>query len=120
MVYDDLVLSGLAQLAAAPSEQAISWAGLRDGEMASFIEAIETLFDDSGLGDALDRGRVYSRESDDALRSLRRMAILMDDQQPIGQLVEDPNLASIRALAADLLPRIESGASRDSTAATGE
>jgi hypothetical protein len=108
-VYQELVLDGLAQLSATRGEQTAAWGGNSD-EMTSFVEAVETLFDDSGLSDALLGGPVYSPEIDEALAQLQVALTPIDPYQPLEGLVNDPSLTAARAMAARLLALFKSRA----------
>lgn len=87
-------------------EQRRLW--LSDGshgrEVSSFEECICHLFDDSGLGDALDGpGLVYTRPIDDRLTLLRLALHRIDSGRAPDALLTDPALHEVRAWAAELL-----------------
>ena len=83
-----------------------AWTGKLDGVTASFDECVNGLFDDSGLGDALDTGSVYSDDVDDDLRRLGDLVDRIDARRSAEAILDDPDLALVRDLARDILARI--------------
>lgn len=87
-------------------EQRRLW--LSDGsggrDVSSFQECACHLFDDSGLGDALDRpGIVYTQPIDDRLTLLRLALRRIDSRRSPGALLDDPALDAVRASASEIL-----------------
>jgi hypothetical protein len=89
------------------------WLSSGEGEVSSFTEAVCQLFDDSGLGDELDKGReIFGHSIDDGLRQfvvmLRRLQHLERTISP-ASLIEHADMAAVRARARELLSQIPSG-----------
>jgi hypothetical protein len=75
-------------------------------EMSSLTEAVCGLFDDSGLGDALDKGQsVYSVEVDTLLRRILNMTSALDPDQRVA--VFSPKMDIMRNLAASALKLLQ-------------
>lgn len=71
-----------------------------EGEVGSFTEAIEQLFDDSGLERAYEAGHeVYGAETDSVIRQIDALQERIDDDIPPVQVLEHPLLVQIRSLA---------------------
>src|SRR5262249_24380306 len=95
------VISALEQLAD-PKLQRRLWLATAGPEISSPIEAVEALFDDSGLGDALERERVPAgldcatvavlRELD---RAIEHVDLAVRPEAPLA----DPRMDYVRALA---------------------
>ena len=112
----ELVLTSLEELSDRAVQEKL-WLAATPGEMSSPTEAIEGLFTDSGLGDALDwawRQRRGGREVSDAptfsadidkqLNGLRQMLRAL----PSGpDVIDAPAMHSVRAAAGKLLQEIE-------------
>jgi hypothetical protein len=86
------------------------WLSSGEGEVSSFTEAVCELFDDSGLGHELDRGRaVFGAEVDDFLRrfgtTLRDLGRL-DRSLPPATLIAHPEMVAARAFAKAILVQI--------------
>src|SRR3954447_20934653 len=74
----ELVEDGLRELAD-EAEQGRLWTASAGPEVSSFTECVCRLFDDSGLGDGLDRGReTYTQEIDQRLVDLRQLLCRVD------------------------------------------
>jgi hypothetical protein len=75
--------------------------------MASYEEAIETLFTDSGLGDELERADVvFGGEVDAELRALLTLVQRIDAQRKPIEIIDDPLMAEARERAAAILDLI--------------
>lgn len=100
----ETVRAGLLELADAEFQRRV-WTGRGlPHEMSSFVEAVETLFDDSGLEPDLGLGRpVFGPEVDAKLGILsdllRRIAV---DRTP-DELIDDPLMHDVRRQAAAIL-----------------
>ena len=77
-----------------------SWLLHRDGAVPSPVELISSLFDDSGLGDLLDDGSVFSPGTDRLLRELSTMVDQVDLSQPPERLLNDTRWQKLREQAA--------------------
>lgn len=74
------------------------------GEVSSLEECVERLFTDSGLALLLERpGVVYTHPIDDRLTLLRLAVSRVDEQRPPEEVLADPALHEVRALAQELL-----------------
>jgi len=76
----------------------------RPGIVSSPVEAVNGLFDDSGLGDLLKRGPVFSEPADSTLRALKSLLDSIDFEQ--ADLLTDPRWDSVRKLAATALVQV--------------
>jgi hypothetical protein len=76
------------------------------GELSSFEECRCQLFNDSGLGMALDRGPVFADDIDADLRLLRREVRHVDARLSVAALLNDTVLGHVRGSALALLRRI--------------
>jgi hypothetical protein len=99
-----LVREGLWELSDLAFQRRV-WMGRGGvGEMSSFVEAVETLFDDSGLGDELERGRpVFGGEADGELRALSSLVDRIDEWRDPMEIIDDPLMAEVRERAAAIL-----------------
>jgi len=98
----DLVMSSLQELSD-PDFQLRAWSGNEPGVVASFVECVEALLDDSGLSDALSSSVVFSEEVDRNLRELEAELMMIDESQSIHALLRDPGLARAREMAKTIL-----------------
>lgn len=88
------------------------WCGAGGQEMSSFDEAICGLFDDSGLGSALETSKpkpIFSFNVDESLRRLRVAISMIDQSAPPADLVQDPKMQLVRELAKFTLQTIRGG-----------
>lgn len=98
-VLDSVVREALAELANASYQQRV-WLAAVGPEVGSLTEASEQLFDDTGLGDALERRvEVYGSETDEVLRELRVLLAELDIGYPPATLLRDSRLGQVRELA---------------------
>jgi hypothetical protein len=103
VVIQDLVDDALRELADEALQMAL-WTASTGPEVSSFEECVCTLFDDSGLGDELERGAVvYSSDLDQQLANLRRVLARVDGRRPPDAVLRDPSVARARSLAASIL-----------------
>lgn len=70
-------------------------------------EARSRLWDDSGLGDAMDRGVVYDEAVDARLQQLRTALRAIDPNAPVSDILANPEMKTVRTLAAGLLQDIQ-------------
>ena len=113
----EMVLDCLVELSSREEQERL-WlsTGADGGEVSSPVEAICTLFDDSGLGGALDwswfqreGGRdvpdepVYNTEVDGRIRALRELLRKLPSGPP-QHLIDSREMANVRLAAAQLLP----------------
>lgn len=106
-VIDATVEAALRQLADA-AEQRRLWLSTGGGrEVSSLTESISQLWDDSGLGDALESGGiVYSVEIDEMFEVLWTQLKGIDDRGSPDQIIADPRMVRVRAIAAEILARL--------------
>ncbi len=84
------------------------WLGHGINEQSSFVEAVCGLYDDSGLGHALDKKEtVFTIEIDTLLRELNTATQKVDSNVDAASLIEDPSMQIVRKWAADILRRIQ-------------
>jgi hypothetical protein len=102
-VYQRVVLQALSEIADRRFQERV-WLSAEGPEIGSLIEAVNRLFDDSGLGDVLGKGTVFSAEVDELLTELDRLVVpLTEEHQNPAALLKDSRLARIRELAASAL-----------------
>jgi len=102
--YDDLARECLAELADADFQER-TWTGKdpEPGVVASYIEAVCGLFDDSNLNDALSEdGWAYGEPVDSLIRDLGDLVDATDEFQPYDVLFADPHFLEARRVAAQI------------------
>jgi hypothetical protein len=111
-VSKDRVIEFLHQLADDEFQRRV-WLASSGPEVSSFAEAVSGLFDDTGLGDALENEQhfsVFTPQIDDNLRQLGHLVIKV--AQPFrsmapAALIEDARMREIRSIASRVLARME-------------
>lgn len=85
------------------------WTGRgSEGEMSSFVECVERLYDDSGLELALEAGRsTFGSPIDDELRDLGALVVKIDSDQGPDELISHPKMRLVRDRAAAILRALE-------------
>lgn len=102
-VLDEVVESALRELAD-ESEQRELWRAAAGPRVSSFTECMSRLWDDSGLGDALDgTDEVYSPLIDRRFRMLGLVLDRIDGLRAPDEILADPRLQEARVLARQLL-----------------
>jgi hypothetical protein len=86
------------------------WTGKRlPDEQSDFIEAVEGLFTDTGLGDALvSNTSGYSQKAESKLRELEKQLKKIDSCVGPMKVINDPAMPRVRELATEILSLIES------------
>lgn len=100
-----LVKEALAELADASFQQRV-WLAEAGPEVGSVVEATSQLFDDSGLGDAIDAGDelVFAAEVDELLGALEvKLRPLTSGARSPSEILADERMLDVRALAAEAL-----------------
>jgi hypothetical protein len=107
IIYDHLI-DALRELASESDQRRLWLSTGADGtDVSSLAECRCRLFDDSGLGDALDRDAlVYTSAVDQELRALRVALRRIDDQRPPEAIIGDPAMDRVRTTAVAVLRRI--------------
>ena len=114
MNYDEIfrakVIESLRELSDEAFQRRV-WLASSGPEVSSFVEAISGLFDDTGLGDILERPEqppVFSPEIYDGLRELSQLigreARSFQSLSPHA-LIEHPKMREIRTIAGSILAR---------------
>jgi predicted GTPase len=101
-VYSELIDSALRELSDERTQTTL-WCSEGGSEVSSLTEAISRLWDDSGLGDAMERGVVFDEAIDDRLRRLQQVLDILDESSPPPELLASPQLGVARSLATELL-----------------
>ncbi|MER2510259.1 MAG: hypothetical protein ABTQ27_16100 [Amaricoccus sp.] len=82
------------------------WTGNVDGEMSSFVEAICSIFDDSGLGKVLDSSEISDQISSEvrekAIHLSRLVRLVPQSAAPL-DLIQHPAMNDVRSMALELL-----------------
>jgi hypothetical protein len=98
-----LVREALLELADEDHQQRI-WSAATGPEVGSLTEAVERLFDDSGLGDALRTNAApFSPQTTSSLQELDRVLREVDDRRSPAAILRDPRLRRVRQLASTAL-----------------
>ena len=110
-VYIDQVRASLEELSDAEYQSRV-WTGRGGGnEMSSFVECVERLFSDSGLGDALEAGDTgLGPAANEQLVTLRRCVARIDGGQEPDALIAHSRMRLVRERAAAILRAIDDGA----------
>lgn len=101
-VLDDIVEEALRELSDEDAQTRL-WTSSGGAEVSSLTEAKSRLWDDSGLGDAMEHGVVYSDSIDMQLRRLRDNLRRIDENMPAAALLRSEDLAEVRSFASELL-----------------
>jgi hypothetical protein len=84
------------------------WMSSGPPEVSSFVEAVEGLFTDSGLGDALSSNATgFSQGAESKLRELEKQLKKVDSHGGPMKVINDPAMPRIREMAAEILSLIE-------------
>lgn len=98
-----LVVTSLKELADCGFQRRV-WLASAGPEVSSFVEATCGLFDDSGLGNALDADAlVFSPHVDSLFLELREELSKIDHNRAPETIINDPRMDRVRAIAAELL-----------------
>lgn len=87
--------------------QTTVWAGKDPTRMASFVECLEGLFDDSGLDDAHAIGPIFGDYIDNQLKALDVLLLKINDRVSIQDLLANPDLGRARLVAADIVTALD-------------
>jgi hypothetical protein len=102
----EIIIESLRELS---SEDLQTRRWLSDGstDVSSFTEAVEQLFTDSGLQDALKKGKTgYSPDVDVHLRELDALLSEIDGRRDPSSIIADPAMAPIRKKSIKILELI--------------
>lgn len=106
MVFRELIEGALEELSDAEFQQNV-WVIGSPVEVASMTEAVAALFDDSGLGLALEKGGVvFTQEADSELRELRKIlgfSLLDERKHGTAAVINSPKWRAARDRAARVL-----------------
>lgn len=102
-VVHELIEDALRELASKDYQRDL-WLATEGPEVSSLVEARSRLWDDSGLGAALedDQG-VYNTRIDHKLRELKAFLARIDDSRGPMDILDDPLMARARTMASELL-----------------
>ena len=108
MVYKNNVVTSLRELADESTQRRL-WLASEGPEISSFTEAVCQLFDDTGLGDDLEkRVPVFSPEVDTALSHLGSLLGRIEARNiTTTALIESIPMQEVRRIAAAILQSIE-------------
>lgn len=81
--------------------------GEAGSNVSSFVEAHCQLYDDCGLGDALEKGSVYGDSIDKQLLFLEVQMKDVDADRYPSEIIDSPEMQGIRELAAKIQAEIE-------------
>lgn len=110
-VINELVEDALRELSDEQRQREL-WLAESGPEVSSLEECIARLWNDSGLGPALEgEATVYSPQIDAHLRDLRRVLARVDPWRPPLKILSDPMLHSARSAASSVLVELRRFAS---------
>jgi hypothetical protein len=99
----ELILDSLKQLSDRPMQESL-WMGKIPSQQSSFEEAVECLFTDTGLSDALTRGASgFSSEIERKLLELERWLMKVEARRGPMKVINDPAMIRVRELASEIL-----------------
>jgi predicted lipoprotein len=102
-VVDELVESALRELADGQYQREV-WLAAEGPEISSLAECVCRLWDDSGLGHALEANQtVYSAEIDAHLKDLDAVLHRLDQPTSPQAILANPELDQVRTLARSVL-----------------
>lgn len=102
-IIQDLIKSSLAELADEDFQRQL-WLGKIEGLAGSPTEAVCSLFDDSGLGAALDAEGAFNEDIDNQLLEIDNQISDIDfEGRPMEEVLTDPKMATVRQQAAKAL-----------------
>lgn len=103
-LHIELILESLAELGSDLFQRQV-WMAQVEGVCASSIECFCRLFDDSGLGDALEEDvEAFGGEIDNTLREILRLMISIGDAIYEPELFAEAAFQRMSLLASDILP----------------
>ena len=98
-VYEEMVRDALSELADAEYQRQL-WTSLTPSGQSSFEECWERLFDDSGLGDALDgQTEVFGEQPDQSLRELDAALRQVPANASADDVIASDEMVLVRSLA---------------------
>jgi hypothetical protein len=104
-VHIDSLIWGLEELSDRSLQERL-WTGKIEGEVSSFVEAVSSTFDASGLGNLLDLNKSTNQISKDAMEkaaALRRLIQRTPQRGEPMDIIQHPRMDDIRTLAAEIL-----------------
>ena len=102
-VYEEMVRDALGELADAEHQRQL-WSSLTPSGQSSLEECWERLFDDSGLGDALDgQTEVFGEQADQCLRELDEALRLVPTDGSTDEVIASDEMVLVRSLASRAL-----------------
>ncbi|MFC7620896.1 hypothetical protein [Microlunatus sp. GCM10028923] len=105
-IYEEKIVGALRELGDR-AYQARVWTGEALPDLSSFVECVETLFDDSGLGSALEAGKVFGDHIDAQLRVLSEVIDRIESDEPYEVLAADANFDRATRLAVTILEALQ-------------
>jgi hypothetical protein len=114
-LYVSKVLEALDELADVREQRRLWLAS--SGEVSSLVEVCCGLFDDSGLGDAMNKGSVFGADVDGSLHQLRRrlqQIVRTHAQSPATAILDDPEMVTVRSLAQEIASAVRTSSARAS------
>lgn len=103
----NLILECLKELSDRQLQENL-WMGRIPSQQSSFVEAVEGLFTDSGLGDELSKGKTgFSEEAESKLRELEQQLSKVHTKGGPASVINDPAMPRVRDLAAHVLEALK-------------
>jgi hypothetical protein len=102
-VYEEMVRYALSELADEDHQRQL-WTSLTPSGQSSLEECWERLFDDSGLGDALDQqAEVFGEQPDQCLRELDAALRQVSATESADDVIASDEMVLVRSLASKTL-----------------
>lgn len=84
------------------------WLSDGSSEMSSFIEAVEQLYTDSGLEDALEKGNSgYTKQVEALLVELSNLVAKVNGNRAPTEVIDDPRMIQVREKSSEILSLIK-------------
>lgn len=106
-ISEDILIRAL-EILASEARQRYTWFPNAQGDMSSFIEAVNNVFDDASITDALEDNQIiYDRKVTQALRELDDAVDPVDEYRGEEEIINDPLMQVVREKAARVLELIK-------------
>lgn len=116
-IYKNILIQALKELADRNYQERI-WLNTGDKPTMtlSFVEAVNNIFDDALITDALQNNQiVFDKKVTQALQELDEAVDEVDEYQPEKDIIADPLMEIVRQKAANILALIEVSDAKEST-----
>lgn len=106
-ISEDILIRAL-EILASEARQRYTWFVNAEGDMSSFVEAVNNVFDDASITDALEDNQIiYDRKVTEALRELDDAQAPVNEYRGPEEIINDPLMRVVREKAARVLELIK-------------